>query len=113
LIDEVRKNQQNGMTRDKAITVAIDTCIGLNILTEFLTDHYSEVKKMLNWEYDADAERRVIREEGVQQGMQQGMQQGQLKERIDMAKKLKASALLSNTQIAEISGLSIAEIEKI
>jgi predicted transposase/invertase (TIGR01784 family) len=76
LIDEVRKNQQNGMTRDKAITVAIDSCLGLNILTEFLTEHYSEVKKMLNWEYDADAERRVIREEGKQEGKQEGIQQG-------------------------------------
>jgi hypothetical protein len=76
LIDEVRKNQQNGMTRDKAITVAIDSCIGLNILTAFLTDHYSEVKKMLNWEYDADAERRVLQEEAIQEGLQQGMQQG-------------------------------------
>jgi len=69
LIDEVRKNQINGMTRDKAITVAIDSCISLNILTDFLTEHYLEVKKMLNWEYDADAERRVIREEGMQQGV--------------------------------------------
>ena len=31
---------------------------------------------MLNWEYDADAERRVLREEALQQGMQQGLQRG-------------------------------------
>ena len=69
LIDEIRKNQLTGMLRDKAITTAIDTCISLNILTEFLTEHYMEVKKMLNWEYDADAEKRVLREEAIQQGI--------------------------------------------
>ena len=59
------------MTRDKAIVAAIDTCIKLDILTEFLTKYYTEVSKMLNWEYDADAERRVLREEGRQERQQE------------------------------------------
>jgi len=50
------------------------------MLTEFLKEHYLEVKKMLNWEYDADVEKRVLTEEAIevghQQGLQQGMQQG-------------------------------------
>ena len=68
LIEEVRKNQVSGMTRDKAIVAAIDKCIELDVLTEFLTEQYAEVSKMLNWEYDADAERRVLTEEAMQQG---------------------------------------------
>jgi len=76
LIDVVRKNQLHGMTRDKAIAEAIDSCIESGVLAEFLTEHYQEVSKMLNWEYDADAERRVLTEEAMQQGIQQGMQQG-------------------------------------
>ena len=76
LIDVIRKNQINGMTRDKAIAAAIDLCIDSGVLTEFLTEYYLEVSKMLNWEYDADAERRVLTEEAMQQGIQQGRQQG-------------------------------------
>ena len=31
---------------------------------------------MLNWEYDADAERRVLRKEALEEGLQQGRQEG-------------------------------------
>jgi len=89
LIEEVRKNQHNGMTRDKAIVAGIDTCIASDVLTVFLTEHYLEVSKMLNWEYDAEAEKRVLTEEAVQQGMQQGMQQGVLQGAEMVAKLLK------------------------
>ena len=75
LINEIRKNQSSGMSRDNAIIKAIDFCIDENILPEFLTEHYLEVSKMLNWEYDADAERRVLREEAKQEGIQQGKQE--------------------------------------
>jgi len=71
LIDTIRTNLQSGMTRDKAIATAIDFCIKQNVLKEFLSEHYTEVAKMLNWEYDADAERRVLREEALQEGAEQ------------------------------------------
>jgi flagellar biosynthesis/type III secretory pathway protein FliH len=76
LIDEIRKNQKAGMTRDKAIATAIDYCIENDILKDFLKRNYAEVIKMLNWEYNADTEKRVLTEEAMQKGMQQGMQQG-------------------------------------
>jgi type II secretory pathway component PulF len=34
-----------------------------------------EVLKMLNWEYDAETEKRVLAEEAIQQGRQQGRQE--------------------------------------
>ena len=46
------------MTRDKAIIAGIDACIASDVLTVFLTEHYLEVSKMLNWEYDAEAEKK-------------------------------------------------------
>jgi len=76
LIEEIRNNQLNGMLRDNAIVAAMDLCINTNILSEFLTEHYQGVLKMLSWEYDADAERRVLDEEAMQRGLQQGIQQG-------------------------------------
>ena len=96
LIEEIRKNQQKGMTRDKSITTAMDTCIGLDILTEFLTDHYMEVAKMLNWTYDADAEKRVIREEGKEEGLQQGVQQGVQQGAESLAKLLREGLSLDD-----------------
>jgi len=76
LIEEVRKNQHKGMIRDKAIATAIDSCIKQDVLTGFLSERYTEVTNMLNWEYDADVEKRVLAEEAVEQGLQLGLQQG-------------------------------------
>ena len=76
LIEEIRKNQMLGMTRDKSIKAAIDKCIETDVLKAFLTENYLEVTKMLNWEYNADAEKRVIKKEAEQQGLQRGRQQG-------------------------------------
>jgi hypothetical protein len=49
LIAEIRKNMRNGMTRDNAITTAIDLCIKQDLLKTFLKDHFEEVVKMLNY----------------------------------------------------------------
>jgi hypothetical protein len=90
LISEIRNNMQAGMSRDDAIIRAIDFCIKHDILQTFLKDHYQEVTKMLNYEYDAQAERRILRQEGrqegIQEGMQEGMQKGMQKERQEMIK---------------------------
>jgi len=72
LIEEIRKNQLSGMTRDNAIKTAINKCIGKDILKAFLTEYYQEVAQMLNWEYDAEAEKKVLTEEAIQEGLQQG-----------------------------------------
>ena len=111
LIDTVRKNQLTGMTRDKAIAVAIDLCIESGVLTEFLTEHYLEVSKMLNWEYDADAEKRVLTEEGRQQGLQEGMQKG-LQQGMQQGVEILADLLKNGTPLDEalekVKSISVA-----
>jgi hypothetical protein len=100
LIDEIRHNMQAGMTRDKAITTAMQLCIGKDILKEFLQNHYAEVLKMLDWEYDAEAHMRVIAEEseqkgvkkGIKKGMKKGLQKGR-QEGFDMLAKLIESGM--------------------
>jgi len=72
LIGEIRNNEISGMARDKAIACAIDFCIDNDILAEFLTEHYQGVSKMLNWEYDADAEKRVLKKEAIEEGRAEG-----------------------------------------
>ena len=70
LVAEIRKNIHSGMTRDEAIANAIELCIKQDILQEFLTKHYLEVVKMLSWEYDAAAEKRVLLQEGRLEGIE-------------------------------------------
>jgi len=73
LIAKIRKCINAGQTRDEAIVAAIKSCIKEGILKEFLTENYREVIKMLNYEYDADAEKRVLRQEARQEGCQEGI----------------------------------------
>ena len=65
---------------------------------------------------DQEAVKRTGYERGMQQGMQkgvqQGLQEGIQKEKIDIAKKL-LSKHMSISDIAEITGLSKEEIEKL
>jgi len=99
LIAEIRRNQSGGMSRDAAITTAIDLCIRRDILKTYLEDHYSEVIKMLNYEYDADAERRVIRQESLQEGRQEGQQEGR-QEVIELIENLLKDGLSPDEAIA-------------
>ena len=55
-----------------AIATAIESCIKQDVLQTFLTENYKEVVKMLNYEYDADAEKRVLKQEGLQEGLRKG-----------------------------------------
>ena len=42
------------ITREEAIMVAMDACIGKGILAEFLKDNFEEVIDMLTIEYDQE-----------------------------------------------------------
>jgi len=80
------------MTRDDAITTAIELCIKQDILKTYLEANYTEAIKMLNYEYDAEAERRVIRQEGRREGRQEG---------IDLVVKLLQAGLSADDAIAK------------
>jgi len=111
LISEIRNNINTGMTRDKAIVTAIDSCISQGVLVDFLTELYMEVSRMLNWEYDADAEKRVIRNESREEGRMEGLAEGLKKANTEIARKLKKAGIMSTKEIAELTGLSISEID--
>jgi len=105
LISEIHKNQRSGMLRDEAIITALDYCIKQNILKEFLTDNYSEVIKMLNYEYDAEAEKRVL----LQEGRQEGRQEGQQEEKLAAAKR----ALMSGVKPEDVAYYNELPISKV
>jgi len=76
LIAEIRKNLRTGMNRDVAIVTAIKACISQDVLQTFLKENFMEVIKMLNYEYDAEAEKKVLKQEGRKEGIQEGIQEG-------------------------------------
>jgi hypothetical protein len=67
LINQIEKNMRSGAQRDKAILTAVDYCIKNNILKDYLSEKYREVLKVLNMQYDAEAERRVISAERLKE----------------------------------------------
>jgi hypothetical protein len=76
LIDQIEKNLRSGMQRDKAILRAMDYCIKNDILKDYLSQKYLEVLKVLNMQYDAEAELRVVRAEGIAEGEAKGKAEG-------------------------------------
>lgn len=56
-IHKIKTYIKSGHTRDKAIGLAIDTCIKENILKDFLINHYEEVAQMLHLQYNAEDEK--------------------------------------------------------
>jgi len=47
----------------------VTTCIHKGVLENYLTEQYKEVIAMFNYEYDAEVEKRVLRQEGREEGM--------------------------------------------
>ena len=100
LIDQIRLHLGKGLTRDQAISFAIDHCINLNVLSEFLQKNYTEVAKMLSWEYDQEAEYRIIRQEAKEEGIH------------EVAKNALQNGL-SMEFTAQITGLSLNTIKSV
>ena len=63
----VRENKET-MEIEEAITKAVNDCIRLNILKDFLKRHKAEMKKISIYEYDAEQQRIFDREEGRDEG---------------------------------------------
>jgi len=117
LIDQIRMNMQQGLTQDKAISVAIDSCIKQGVLSEFLQKHYAEVAKMINLQYNQEAEFEIIRQEakeegigeGIERGLERGIERGIEKGAMEVAKK----ALLKGISIDDISEITGLDVETI
>lgn len=66
-VAEVREQAKVYPNR-QAIVQAVDVCIKKDILKEFLLENKKEVIDMVFFEYDAEAEKRVIYKDGVEEG---------------------------------------------
>ena len=71
----VRENKET-MAIEEAITKAMNDCIRLNILRDFLKRHKAQMKKISIYEYDAEQQRIFDKEEGREEGRVEGREEG-------------------------------------
>ena len=108
LIATVKDFVKQGDIIDNAVKKAIKWCKGTGILEDFLLRHGGVIVSILSDEFDLEASRKNDRE----YWMEEGLKEGQKKEQINMVRKLKKT-VLTLEQIAQISGLSVNDVEKI
>ena len=116
LVDQIRRRMSEGLSRDKAIKEAIGHCIKVDILSDFLKAHYEEVAKMLNWEYDQEAEFKAIREDAREDGYEEGHAEGHAEGIEQGILQVAKNMLIRNMPIeiiAATTGLSEADISKL
>ncbi len=97
-VDSVRKNLENDP--ENGYDKAIKECMQNNILKEYLTRKSKEVHNMLMAEYDYETDMEVRWEEAYEQGI------------LKTASSFKNIGI-SASQIAQATGLSIEEIERL
>ena len=98
VVSEIEANIDNGMKRDAAVRNAIKKCCSLGVLKAFITDDFERTVEMLIMEYDREAEKSVLREEGREEGREE--------KSILIAQNLIAMKM-SNIDISKATGLSI------
>ncbi len=111
----LRKVIPNRRIKD-ALELAIAECIQKGILAELLTDHQSEVKRMLLTEYNPKKhirqEREEAREEGREEGWNSGCEYGR-QEGIEQTAVNMLQDGMSPEKVAQLTGLTIERMEKI
>lgn len=107
-ISEIRKNLQRGMVLEKALSQAIEYCLGHGILSDILRRSQAEVRRMLLEEYDEKAEREYLRKEAIEEGRKEGMEKG-LKEGLEEGMILGSFKILGGLMDKGILSLEQAE----
>jgi len=81
-----------------------------------MTSHLCKTVVMLFTEFNMDEAIEVWMEEGFEKGLEKGREEGREEARKEaqreFARKLKALAIIPIEQIAQITGLTVAEIEE-
>jgi len=109
-IEYIRNNQKTGLDLEDAVKAAVKWGITQDILRAFLTEHGAEVSNMIEGRvFDINIAQEVWREEEREEGRKEGRNET-LKE---LAHKLKALAKMPVEQIAQLTGLTVSEIEKL
>jgi predicted transposase/invertase (TIGR01784 family) len=109
-IEQVRSNVENDTP--EPFTNAIKQAIKKGFLSDYLNRKSTEVQNMLLAEYDYDTDIAVQRSEAREEGIKYGISFGEHKKAVETAKNFLAMGL-SVEQVADGTGLSVEEIEKL
>ena len=105
------------MQLNQAVERAVNECIREGILTEFLIRNRREVINMSIFEYDKELEEKKLRkaefEAGREAGHEAGFAEGENHAALEIASRMLQSDKFSLDEIANFSGLSIAEVKKL
>ena len=111
------RHYASDMPLNEAVKHAVDECIREGILAEFLTRNRNEVISMSIFEYDKELEEKKLRkaefEAGREAGLTEGKTLGYESAALEIAKRMLQSNKFSLDEIANFSGLSIAEVKKL
>ena len=94
---------------EKPLDWAVKEAIRQGILPEYLERKASEVRNMLNMEYDYEIDKEVQREEALEEGMKKGVEEGLEKGIAQSLAKLMASLKIPLAQAMSILGIQTAE----
>ena len=108
LIAEIEKRMVDGVPQDKAIKEGVELCIRQDVLARFLKENYEEVCRMLNLQYDAETESKVIRSESREEGRKEGREE----EKLDFARKLLADGV-ETEKIIKWTGLDTETLNEL
>ena len=120
-VNAVRKNYEEGMDAEVAVDRAVTECIQNGILADYLRGHRAEVIAMILTEFDEEAYRKGIYEEGhkegleqgIKQGIEQGIEQGLSQGRLDMLLSLVKDGSLTVENASAKLNVSVEEFEKL
>ena len=111
------RHYASDMPLNEAVKHAVDECIREGILAEFLTQKRNEVISMSIFEYDKELEEKKLRkaefEAGREAGHEAGFAEGENHAALEIASRMLQSDKFSLDEIANFSGLSIAEVKKL
>ena len=111
------RHYASDMPLNEAVKHAVDECIRKGILAEFLTQNRNEVISMSIFEYDKELEEKKLRkaefEAGREAGHEAGFAEGENHAALEIASRMLQSDKFSLDEIANFSGLSIAEVKKL
>ncbi len=102
-VNRVKGNLKSGMPKADAVRNAIDYAIGENMLDGFFKAQKMEVMNMSLTEFDQEEYDRNRRREGWEEGNLDGKEEA--------ARNMLAMGLGTHEQIAQVTGLSLADIQ--
>ena len=103
------RHYASDMPLNEAVKHAVDECIREGILAEFLARNRNEVISMSIFEYDKELEEKKLRKAEYEYGFAEGENHAAL----EIASRMLQSDKFSLDEIANFSGLSIAEVKKL